>query len=169
MLLQTWLPTRASSLFKKAAVPESCFWFSLYEPRRNKWKPRDSRRRQEGGTPIWAWVSNHSNPISEFMDLLQPSSSSAGLGFIDNSKPSYINVSQVSQIGPTSVPGPNLGNPFILCTINHTSNNSHTNPWVIDYGATGHITSCLHWFKLILGLNLSILICQMVLWLLLTI
>ena len=86
------------------------------------------------------------------MALLQPPTNFARLGSIDNSKPSHINVSQVSQIGPTSLPGPSLRHPFILHTINYTSNNMHiqslpfsnTDPWIIDSGATDHIISSLH-------------------------
>ena len=78
-----------------------------------------------------------------------------GLGSVDNTKPSQVNVSNVSQSGPTlTTPGP-IGNSFILSTKYHVPINTHTqpsiyshnSPWIIDSGATDHITSSLNWFQ----------------------
>jgi len=61
-----------------------------------------------------------------------------------------------TQNGPNTNCGPSPGNihqhAFISRIVNHSfsnahSQNSHTSPWIIDFGVTNHVASSLHWLK----------------------
>ena len=84
--------------------------------------------------------------------LLQPVTSS---GPMDSPKPSQ---PSVSQVGPSTLSssGPNLGNSFALCFFHHFScttqsftptTSTYSGSWIIDSGATDHITASLQWFQ----------------------
>jgi len=77
-------------------------------------------------------------------------------GSMENSQPNQVNMTYSTQNGPNTSSGPSPSNihqhAFTSRIVNHSfidihSQNSHTNPWIIDSGATDHVASSLHWFK----------------------
>ena len=76
----------------------------------------------------------------------------------ESSKPSHVNVSFVSQVGSNDhTSGPTLGNSLVHQFFKPIFDSTHTMftctqtsldpPWIIDSGATDHITSSFAWFQ----------------------